>query len=314
MIKAENLSKHYGALKAVDGISFAVKKGEVLGFLGPNGAGKTTTMKLLTGFLVPTTGKITIDDNDISENLKIAQKKIGYLPEGAPLYEEMTPKGFLGFIGAARGLKGLAFLKAFDRVVKNIGLEPVLDQRVETLSKGYRRRLGLAQALLHNPEILILDEPTEGLDPNQKHDVRDLIQSLSENKAIIISTHILEEVESICSRAIIIHQGKIVADGTPHELKTKSRYHNAVLIRGPVSGHKKLAAALEKLEVITGVEITREGQSATLAVLTAGSKPPVGEIQKQLTKSRWLVEEISVDPGRLDDVFRTLTTQTEEAA
>ncbi|MCH8322428.1 MAG: ABC transporter ATP-binding protein [Proteobacteria bacterium] len=314
MIKAENLSKHYGALKAVDGISFAVKKGEVLGFLGPNGAGKTTTMKLLTGFLAPTAGKITIDGNDISENLKIAQKKIGYLPEGAPLYEEMTPRGFLKFIGAARGLEGLAFLKAFDQVVMNVGLESVLDQRVETLSKGYRSRLGLAQALLHDPEILILDEPTDGLDPNQKHKIRGLIQSLSKNKVIIISTHNLEEVESICSRAIIIHQGKIVADGTPHELKTKSRYYNAVLIRGPVSGHKKLAAALEKLAAISGVEVTREGQSATLAVLAAGNKPPVGEIQKQLAKSRWPVEEISVDPGRLEDVFRTLTTTAEEAA
>lgn len=314
MIKAENLSKHYGALKAVDGISFAVKKGEVLGFLGPNGAGKTTTMKLLTGFLAPTAGKITIDGNDISENLKIAQKKIGYLPEGAPLYEEMTPRGFLKFIGAARGLEGRAFLKAFDRVVKNVGLESVLDQRVETLSKGYRSRLGLAQALLHDPEILILDEPTDGLDPNQKHKIRGLIQSLSKNKVIIISTHNLEEVESICSRAIIIHQGKIVADDTPHELKTKSRYYNAVLIRGPVSGHKKLAAVLEKLTAISGVEVTREGQSATLAVLAAGNKPPVGEIQEQLAKSRWPVEEISVDPGRLEDVFRTLTTTAEKAA
>ncbi len=279
MIKAENLSKHYGALKAVDGISFAVKKGEVLGFLGPNGAGKTTTMKLLTGFLAPTTGKITIDGNDISENLKIAQKKIGYLPEGAPLYEEMTPRGFLGFIGAARGLEGLAFLKAFDQVVKNVGLESVLDQRVETLSKGYRSRLGLAQALLHDPEILILDEPADGLDPNQKHKIRGLIQSLSKNKVIIISTHNLEEVESICSRAIIIHQGKIVADGTPHELKTKSRYYNAVLIRGPVSGHKNWPQHWKNWQRLAALKLPGRGHRQPLRFL-----PP--EINRRSGKSR----------------------------
>ena len=314
MIRAINLSKHYGALKAVDDISFSVKKGEVLGFLGPNGAGKTTTMQLLTGFLAPTAGKIIIARKTLGTNLKAAQKKIGYLPEGSPLYEEMTPRAFLEFIGAVRGLEGRAFMKAFDRVVGDVGLKPVLDQRVETLSKGYQRRLGLAQALLHDPDILILDEPTDGLDPNQKHDVRNLIQAISPKKAIIISTHILEEVESMCSRAIIIHQGQIVADGTPHELKAQSRYHNAVLIRGQVSGHKKLATELRKLDAIAGVEITRDGQTATLAVLTATSKPPVAEIQNQLAKTLWPVDEISVDPGRLEDVFRTLTTRAEEAA
>jgi len=205
-------------------------------------------------------------------------------------------------------------LVAARRETGGIGLEGVLDQRVETLSKGYRRRLGLAQALLHDPEILILDEPTDGLDPNQKHDVRRLIQSLSKYKAIIISTHILEEVETLCTRALIINRGKVVADGTPHDLKSSSRYHNAVLITGPVSGHKKLATELRKLPSVAGVEISREEHRATLAVLAADDKPPVADIQKQLAKTAWPVEEISVDPGRLDDVFRTLTTSDREAA
>jgi len=314
MIKAENLTKHFGSLKAVDGISFEVRKGEVLGFLGPNGAGKTTTMKLLTGFLAPTAGKVIVGKKDITRDLAGAQKKIGYLPEGSPLYEEMTPRGFLTFIANARGMQGLVFKKAMERVIEGVGLESVLDQRVETLSKGYRRRLGLAQALLHDPEILILDEPTDGLDPNQKHDVRRLIQSLSKYKAIIISTHILEEVETLCTRALIINRGKVVADGTPHDLKSSSRYHNAVLITGPVSGHKKLATELRKLPSVAGVEISREEHRATLAVLAADDKPPVADIQKQLAKTAWPVEEISVDPGRLDDVFRTLTTSDREAA
>jgi len=314
MIKAENLTKHFGTLKAVDGISFAVNKGEVLGFLGPNGAGKTTTMKLLTGFLAPTAGRVIMGKKEISSDLSAAQKKIGYLPEGSPLYEEMTPKGFLNFIADARGMEGLVLEKAMERVVEDVGLKEVLDQRVETLSKGYRRRLGLAQALLHDPEILILDEPTDGLDPNQKHDVRRLIQSLAKYKAIIISTHILEEVETLCNRAMIINRGRVVADGTPHDLKCSSRYHNAVLLTGPVSGHKKLAGELENLSSVAGVEISRLEHKATLTVLAATDKPPVADIQKQLAKTAWPVEEISVDPGRLDDVFRTLTTGDREAA
>ncbi|TDI61110.1 MAG: ABC transporter ATP-binding protein, partial [Alphaproteobacteria bacterium] len=197
MISAKNLSKNFGTLKAVRGISFEVKKGEVLGFLGPNGAGKTTTMKLLTGFLVPTAGSVSICGFDISKNLLNAQQKIGYLPEGSPLYGEMTPRTFLNFISQVRGLTNDTAENAFKKVVKDVGLEGVLDQEVETLSKGYQRRLGLAQALIHDPEVLILDEPTDGLDPNQKHDVRKLIRSLARKKAIIISTHILEEVESV---------------------------------------------------------------------------------------------------------------------
>ena len=314
MIIAKNLSKYFGPIKAVDDVSFEVKKGEVLGFLGPNGAGKTTTMKMLTGFLVPSGGAAKICNFDVSKNLIKAQEKIGYLPEGAPLYSEMTPRGFLKFISLVRGLKGAEAERALDKVVQDVGLDEVLDQQVETLSKGYQRRLGLAQALIHNPEVLILDEPTDGLDPNQKHDVRKLIRTIAKNKAIIISTHILEEVESICSRAIIINRGRIVADGTPYNLKKRSMYHNAVLLRGPVAGHKFLAQALAKLKFVGGVEIRREGQMVSLSIITKGSKPPLEAIQKTLAKTSWPVKEISVDTGRLDDVFRALTNPETRAA
>ncbi len=308
MISAKNLRKNFGTLKAVRDISFEVKKGEVLGFLGPNGAGKTTTMKLLTGFLVPTSGSVSICGFDISKNLLNAQQKIGYLPEGSPLYGEMTPRTFLNFISQVRRLTNDTAENAFKKVVKDVGLEGVLDQEVETLSKGYQRRLGLAQALIHDPEVLILDEPTDGLDPNQKHDVRKLIRSLARKKAIIISTHILEEVESVCTRAIIINRGQIVADGTPYALKTRSMYHNAVVLRGPLLGHKKLAGALAKLRHVGGVEILKEGHKVTLSIIAKGAKPPLVAIRKILARAKWPVNNISVDPGRLDDVFRALTT------
>ena len=314
MIIAKNLRKDFGPIKAVDDVSFEVKQGEVLGFLGPNGAGKTTTMKLLTGFLLPSGGMAKICGFDVSKNLNKAQEKIGYLSEGAPLYSEMTPRSYLNFISQARGLKGAEAKAAFDKVVDDVGLYGVLDQQVETLSKGYQRRLGLGQALIHNPEVLILDEPTDGLDPNRKHDVRKLIRTIAKNKAIIISTHILEEVESVCSRAIIINRGRIVADGTPYNLKKRSMYHNAVLLRGSVAGHKSLAQALAKLKFVGGVEIRREGQMVSLSIITKGSKPPLEAIRKILAKTKWPVKEISVDTGRLDDVFRALTSPETRAA
>jgi ABC-2 type transport system ATP-binding protein len=206
----------------VGGISLRVEKGEVLGFLGPNGAGKSTTMKMITGFLAPTQGRITVCGHDVVEQQLAAQAAIGYLPEGAPAYPDMTPQQFLAFIARVRGLEGDAAAKAIEAAVARTGLQSVLDQRIETLSKGFKRRVGLAQAILHDPPVLIMDEPTDGLDPNQKHAVRNLIRSMAASKAIIISTHILEEVEAVCTRAIIIDKGRIVADGTPAELLAKA--------------------------------------------------------------------------------------------
>jgi ABC-2 type transport system ATP-binding protein len=222
MIEIEGLVRRFCDLTAVGGISLKVAKGEVLGFLGPNGAGKSTTMKMITGFLAPSEGRITVCGHDVVEQPFEAQSAIGYLPEGAPAYPDMTPVEFLNFIAQVRGLRDEAAKKAVDVAVGRTGLQSVLEQRIETLSKGFKRRVGLAQTILHNPPVLIMDEPTDGLDPNQKQAVRSLIKSMSAEKAIIISTHILEEVDAVCTRAIIIDKGKIVADGTPAELLAKS--------------------------------------------------------------------------------------------
>lgn len=222
MIIIEDLVRRFGTFTAVGGISLRVGKGEVLGFLGPNGAGKSTTMKMITGFLAPSEGRISVCGHDVVEQQLAAQASIGYLPEGAPAYPDMTPLQFLGFIARIRGLEGEAATRAIDTAVARTGLQGVLEQRIETLSKGFKRRVGLAQAILHDPPVLIMDEPTDGLDPNQKHTVRNLIRAMAADKAIIISTHILEEVDAVCTRAVIIDKGRIVADGTPSELLARS--------------------------------------------------------------------------------------------
>jgi ABC-2 type transport system ATP-binding protein len=218
MIKIENLVKAFGAKRAVDGVSFAVERGEVLGFLGPNGAGKSTTMRMITGFFPPTSGKVTVGGHDVAEEPLDAKRLIGYLPEAAPSYPDMTVQGFLSFAAELRGLDGQARRKAVGRAVERCFLGSVLHQSIDTLSKGYKHRTCLAQALIHDPEVLILDEPTDGLDPNQKYEMRNLIRELGKSKAIIFSTHILEEVDAACTRAIIIDRGRIVASGTPDEL------------------------------------------------------------------------------------------------
>jgi len=212
MILIDSLVKRFGAFAAVDGISFAVERGTVLGFLGPNGAGKSTTMKMITGFLPPTAGRVRVCGHDVQAEPLAAKRRIGYLPEGAPTYPDMTPLAFLEFVARVRGLKGRA---AIDRATERTDLGAVLHQPIDTLSKGYRRRVGLAQAILHDPDVLILDEPTDGLDPNQKHEVRRLIRAMAADKAIILSTHILEEVEAVCTRALIIGRGKVLAEGVP---------------------------------------------------------------------------------------------------
>lgn len=218
LIEVDKLTKSFGPFIAVDNISFSLKRGEVLGFLGPNGAGKTTTMRMITGFLSPTEGSIKVCDNDVGKYPLEIKEKIGYVPEGAPLYGEMTVLNFLKFIADVRKIPKTKKDDAIDSAIKKLGLELVLFQQLETLSKGYKRRVGLSQAILHDPDVLILDEPTDGLDPNQKHEVRKLIKEMASTKAIIISTHILEEVDAVCTRAMIIAKGRMIIDKSPKEL------------------------------------------------------------------------------------------------
>ncbi|MDI1315230.1 ATP-binding cassette domain-containing protein [Prosthecobacter sp.] len=219
MIQVKNLIKVFGTKVAVDDVSFSVEKGEVLGFLGPNGAGKSTTMRMVTGYFRPTSGSVSICGIDMLEEPELAKQRLGYLPENAPLYSDMTVASFLGFCAELRGMHGAARTRAIDRVLDLCFLDSVRNQSVDTLSKGYRHRTCFAQSIIHDPDVLILDEPTDGLDPNQKHEVRSMIKRMGKDKAIIFSTHILEEVEAACSRAIIIDRGKVVADGTPESLK-----------------------------------------------------------------------------------------------
>ncbi|HEX2492429.1 MAG TPA: ATP-binding cassette domain-containing protein [Steroidobacter sp.] len=222
MIKITHLTKRYGALTAVDDVSFEVRPGEVLGFLGPNGAGKSTTMKMITGFVAPTAGSVSVCGHDVETEPLAAKACMGYLPEGAPSYAEMTVRSFLDFIADIRGLGGQGRRTRLDDVIGLLGLGSVLEQAIETLSKGFKRRVGLAQALLHDPQVLILDEPTDGLDPNQKHEVRRLINAMSKDKIIVISTHILEEVDAVCNRAIIIANGRLLADDAPKALAARA--------------------------------------------------------------------------------------------
>ena len=221
-IRVNALVKHFGPIKAVQGVSFNVGRGEVLGFLGPNGAGKSTTMKMITGFLEPTAGSIEICGHDVLKEPILSKQKIGYLPEGAPSYGEMTVTRFLEFVAEVRGLTGDRKRERIEHAIARIHLESVRHQTIETLSKGFKRRVGVAQAILHDPEVLILDEPTDGLDPNQKHEVRTLIEEMSKDKAIIISTHIMEEVDAVCNRAMIIASGQVIYNGTPTDLLSQS--------------------------------------------------------------------------------------------
>ena len=222
MIEVEQLTKHFGSKTAVDDLTFKVEKGEVLGFLGPNGAGKSTTMRMITGFIPPSSGEARVCDISVIDNPTAAKTKVGYLPESAPLYPDMTVTGFLKFCANIRGLKGADKKDAIERAIETCFLDSVAHQSIDTLSKGYRHRTCLAQALLHDPEVLILDEPTDGLDPNQKYEVRQLIKDLGKEKAILFSTHILEEVDASCTRAVIVDRGRIVADGTPKELHERA--------------------------------------------------------------------------------------------
>jgi len=303
MIETRQLSKRYGDLNAVDGITFKVEPGQVLGFLGPNGAGKSTTMKMIAGFLSPTSGSASVCGHDVVDDALAAKRVTGYLPEGAPSYGEMTPRQFLHFVAEARGLRGDKRAQRVEEVIERLHLHNVLEQSIETLSKGFKRRVGLAQAIVHDPAVLILDEPTDGLDPNQKFEVRNLINAMAKDKTIVVSTHILEEVQAVCTRAVIIARGKILADATPAELEARSRYHQAVsLTTTNLAGAKDVLSRVADVAAVEYDTIMRR--------LTAIPKPgrqifaPISELLKEQGIP---VSELQLESGRMDEVFRTIT-------
>jgi ABC-2 type transport system ATP-binding protein len=314
-IEAVSLRKEFGRITAVDDISFSVETGEVLGFLGPNGAGKTTAMRMLTGYLRPTKGTVSICGIDMLADPEKAKARIGYLPEGAPLYPEMTPATLLRFTGQARGLGGKELEKHMAQTAEEVNLHEVWDQSIETLSKGYKRRLGLAQAILHNPEVLILDEPTDGLDPNQKQEVRQLVKQMALSKVIIISTHILEEVHAVCTRAVILARGRIVADGTPEELESMASDHNAVSLLLPSTAASQFAEELKKIPSVRTVEITPESEGRSLIqAFPSGDSLILTQVTDLIREHDISVLELKQEPGRLDEVFRSLTIPTADTA
>jgi len=307
MIEVKNLTKKFGAFTAVNDLSFNVKPGEILGFLGPNGAGKSTTMKMITGFLEPDQGSVLVYGKDVSADPISIKQRIGYLPEGAPAYGEMTTRQFLKFIGEVRGFSGADLLQRIDAVIARVDLQSVLNKPIQTLSKGFQRRVGLAQALIHDPDILILDEPTDGLDPNQKHQVRELIQNLAEDKIVIVSTHILEEVSAVCTRALIIADGKLLIDEEPKALEHKSRFHNAIAVsfEQPVQAASVFAAISEVLEV----DECEEGRH--YMIFPEQGQNIYHQVNACIEQHNWPVETLHIERGRLDDVFRAVTTGQE---
>jgi ABC-2 type transport system ATP-binding protein len=299
VIRIENLVKTFGSKQAVDGVSFSVERGEVLGFLGPNGAGKSTTMRMITGFMPPTEGRVTVGGHDVAQSPLEAKRLIGYLPENAASYPDMTVKGFLEFAAELRGLDRSKRKQAVDRVVELCFLGSVLRQTIDTLSKGYKHRTCLAQALIHDPDVLIMDEPTDGLDPNQKHEVRNLIRELGKKKAIVFSTHILEEVDAACTRAIIIDRGKIVANGTPEELRGMSELAGAVTLSAHGVSEEKLSS-LGRVERLNGAwRIYPRDKSKASELAQA--------VVDLVAREGWKVEGMYSERGELDEVFRRIT-------
>jgi len=311
MIKVLNLSKSFGPKVAVNDVSFSVERGEVLGFLGPNGAGKSTTMRMITGFIPPSAGSVSIGGHDMIEEPIEAKRMIGYLPENAPAYNDMTVSGFLSFAAEIRGLRGEEKKKAVNRAVEMCFLESVRHQSVETLSKGYRHRTCFAQSIIHDPDVLIMDEPTDGLDPNQKHEMRTLIRRMGEKKAIIFSTHILEEVEAVCSRAIIIDRGQIVANGTPQQLKQRSDVAGAVVLRASGVSASEIKQKLAQLPTVKRTSIIKEESFGVLARVYPQTNCANGDLARSIgevvAQEKWKVEELHTEEGRLDEVFRSIT-------
>ncbi len=315
MVEVEHLTKSFGALRAVNGIDLAVHKGEVLGFLGPNGAGKTTTMRMIAGFLAPTTGTARVCGHDVVTDPTAVKKVIGYMPEGSPSYDDMRVGAFLKFIAEVRGFTKAESAERVVRVAERVGLVEVLEKPIDILSKGYRRRVGLAQAIIHDPPVLILDEPTDGLDPNQKHQVRTLIQEMAAEKAIIISTHILEEVQAVCTRAVIIGHGRVLADGTADELLTRLPDHTAVCVVVPAAASVSAAATLRALPGVAAVFETPLSGGRTKLRLTPRDRSPLIEAVGAAIKAGAIPAiEIYQDGGTLDDVFRLITTGPAVAA
>ncbi len=305
MLEVQGLSKSFGRIQAVKNLNFKLDKGTVLGFLGPNGAGKTTTMRMLSGYLEPSAGSAIIMGHDICKDSLSARKCIGYLPEGAPLYAELSVRQFLVFIARVREVPKHSINSSVAEIMERLYLTEVAEQSIETLSKGFRRRVGLAQALIHDPAVLLLDEPTDGLDPNQKREVRRLIQAMSSEKLIIISTHILEEVSALCNRAMIIANGQLLADDTPLGLLHQSRYHQAVTLR--VDDPQAIASALSNLPQAARVELRHQ----ELTVFPIDGAQLLPEVSKLAEQEGWQVHSIRQEEGRLDDVFRKITTEVQ---
>ena len=309
MLTVSELKKNFGPIQAVKGVSFTIKKGEVLGFLGPNGAGKSTTMRMITGFIPPTAGTVSVGGFDLVEQPLRAKSLIGYLPENAPAYTDMTVHGFLNFAAEIRGLRGDAKKRAVARAVEMCFLESVAHQSVETLSKGYRHRTCFAQSIIHDPDVLVLDEPTDGLDPNQKHEVRVLIRRMGEKKAIIFSTHILEEVDAVCSRAIIIDRGKIVANGTPEQLRQRSESAGAVTLRVTGTTSSALQQRMSQVPAVKRTVIVKEDASGLVARMYPKTANTNGVFTRAVAEAAqgWRLEELHTEEGRLDDVFHSIT-------
>lgn len=307
MIKVTHLTKRFVEQVAVDDLTFTIEAGEVVGFLGPNGAGKSTTMKMLTGFLAPCEGTVNLCGFDIDKQRLQAQRLLGYLPEGAPCYGDMSVGDFLRFIGQIRGYRGQELKQRVARAIALVELERVVEQNIDTLSKGFKRRVGLAQAVLHDPKVLILDEPTDGLDPNQKHQVRKLIKSLAVDRIVIISTHILEEVSALCTRAMVINQGRLLIDDTPYGLQTRSRYHQAVTLLAEQPLDHQLLRALPGVIAIEDNPL--DGSVTLLAEPGEVIFPAVNQL---IHVQNWQIRELEVERGRLDEVFRRLTRGDEQ--
>ncbi|SRR5579883_443033 len=313
LVEARNLVKRFGSLTAVDDISFAVERGEVVGFLGPNGAGKSTAMKIISGFLEPTAGQAAIAGHDSHADPITARRHLGYLPEGAPAYADMSVGAFLTFIA---GMHGLSKRQANDRLaelVERVDLADVWNQRIDQLSKGFKRRVGIAQALVHDPDVLILDEPTDGLDPNQKYEMRSLIRDIAPQKAIIISTHILEEVEAVCNRAIIIAKGRMLADATPAALLATAPQAGALAVTIATSEPQRAIEIISREPGVTSVAVAERVNGVThLLVQASPSRPSASELAGALGRAAIAANEIYLRRPTLDDVFRQITTNTAE--